>query len=37
MAMNRVACDFVRSGSLGKLFFVQGVNYTPPADIPPLC
>ena len=36
MAMNRVACEFVRSGGLGKLFFVQGVNYTPPADVPPL-
>ncbi len=36
MAMNRVACEFVRSGGLGKLFFVQGVNYTPPTDIPPL-
>jgi predicted dehydrogenase len=36
MAMNRVACEFVRSGGLGKLLFVQGVNYTPPAEIPAL-
>ena len=37
MAMNRVACDFVRSGGLGRLQFVQGVNYTGPApsmDLP---
>jgi predicted dehydrogenase len=36
MAMNRVACEFVRSGGLGKLLFVQGVNYTPSAGIPQL-
>ena len=36
MAMNRVACEFVRGGGLGKLLFVQGVNYTPPAEIPAL-
>jgi predicted dehydrogenase len=28
MAMNQVACDFVRKGGLGKLHFVQGVNYS---------
>jgi predicted dehydrogenase len=28
MAMNRVACEFVRSGGLGRLLFVQGVAYT---------
>jgi predicted dehydrogenase len=31
MAMNRVACEFVRSGGLGRLEFVQGVNYPGPA------
>lgn len=30
MAMNRVACDFVRNGGLGKLLFVEAVNYTGP-------
>jgi predicted dehydrogenase len=34
MAMNRVACDFVRNGGLGKLLFVQGVNYTMSTEIP---
>ena len=28
--MNRVACEFVRSGGLGKLSYVQGVNYPGP-------
>jgi predicted dehydrogenase len=36
MAMNRLACDFVRNGGIGKLHFVQGVNYTGPARIPEL-
>ncbi len=36
MAMNRVACEFVRSGGLGKLLFVQGVNYPPSVEIPQL-
>jgi predicted dehydrogenase len=36
MAMNRVACEFVRSGGLGKLLFVQGVNYPPSVEIPAL-
>jgi predicted dehydrogenase len=31
MEMNRLACEFVRSGGLGKLQLVQGVNYTGPA------
>ncbi len=37
MAMNRVACDFVRDGGLGRLQFVLGVNYPGPArytDLP---
>jgi predicted dehydrogenase len=38
MAMNRLGCDFVRSGGLGPLAFVQGKNYTSPrppqADLP---
>jgi predicted dehydrogenase len=27
MAMNQIACAFVRNGGLGKLHFVQGCNY----------
>ena len=27
MAMNRVACDFVRNGGLGRVHLVLGVNY----------
>ena len=34
MAMNRVACDFVKGGGLGKLLFVQGVAYTKPVPCP---
>ena len=37
MAMNRVACDFVRNGGLGRVQFVLGVNYTGPyrfTDLP---
>jgi predicted dehydrogenase len=30
MAMNRLACDFVRIGGLGKIQFVLGVNYPGP-------
>jgi len=30
MAMNRVSCDFVRNGGLGRIRFVLGVNYTEP-------
>jgi predicted dehydrogenase len=33
MAMNRVACDFVRNGGLGRILFVQGVAYTGPQRI----
>jgi predicted dehydrogenase len=29
MAMNRVACDFVRKGGLGRIYEVIGVNYPP--------
>ncbi len=37
MAMNRIACEFVRGGGLGKLKYVSTMNYTgagptPPAD-----
>ncbi len=28
MEMNRVACDFIRTGGLGKLKYVSAVNYT---------
>src|SRR5215469_3456905 len=28
MAMNRLACDFVKSGGLGRVHMVLGVNYT---------
>jgi predicted dehydrogenase len=28
MAMNQIGCDFVKTGGLGKLLFVQGVAYT---------
>jgi predicted dehydrogenase len=31
MAMNRLACDFVRKGGLGRIQFVLAVNYTGPA------
>lgn len=30
MAMNKLACDFVRSGGLGRLAFVEATNYTGP-------
>jgi predicted dehydrogenase len=33
MAMNRVACDFVRTGGLGRIHFVLGVNYSQPVRI----
>lgn len=38
MEMNRVACEFIRKGGLGKILKVQAVNYpgvgvTPPIDI----
>ena len=30
MEVNRVACEFVRSGGLGKIIKVQGINYAGP-------
>lgn len=36
MAVNRLACEFIRSGKLGKIRVVQGVNYTGPQFCPPL-
>jgi predicted dehydrogenase len=30
MEMNRFACEFVRSGGIGKIKLVQGINYTGP-------
>jgi predicted dehydrogenase len=33
MAMNRVACDFVRNGGLGRIHLVLGVNYSEPVRI----
>ncbi len=34
MEMNRVACDFVRQGGLGKIEEVRAVNYTGPSPLP---
>ncbi|MGD9646529.1 MAG: Gfo/Idh/MocA family protein [Pirellulales bacterium] len=34
MAMNRVACELVRSGGLGKVVEVRAINYTGPQDSP---
>jgi predicted dehydrogenase len=34
MAMNRVACDLVRSGGLGKVLEVRAINYTGPESSP---
>jgi len=36
MALNRVACEFVRTGGLGKLQGVLAVNYSGPNRIPAL-
>lgn len=41
MAMNQIACDFIRSGKLGQIYFVQGCNYPSarrwdPAEAQPL-
>ncbi len=33
MAMNRLACDFVRNGGLGRIRLVLGVNYSAPVRI----
>jgi predicted dehydrogenase len=35
MAINRLACEFVRSGGLGKLLEVRAINYAGPLDPPP--
>ena len=34
MAINRIACELVRSGGLGKLLEVRAVNYGGPTDSP---
>ncbi|MEI6659137.1 MAG: Gfo/Idh/MocA family oxidoreductase [Planctomycetota bacterium] len=34
MAINRLACEFVRSGGLGRLLEVRAVNYDPAAPSP---
>ena len=34
MAINRVGCEFVRSGGLGKLFEVRAVDYAGRTDSP---
>jgi predicted dehydrogenase len=34
MAINRIACELVRSGGLGKLLEVRAVNYPGPTDSP---
>jgi predicted dehydrogenase len=34
MAINRLACEFVRTGRLGKLLEVRAVNYTGPSASP---
>ena len=36
MAMNRVACDFVRSGGLGRIHLVLGANYPEPVRTGPM-
>lgn len=36
MAMNRLACEFVRSGGLGRIRLVLGVNYTEPVRTGPM-
>ncbi len=30
MAMNKLACEFVRSGGIGRVYFVEGKNYASP-------
>jgi len=35
MELNRIACELIRSGGLGKVKQVRAVNYTGPADAPP--
>jgi predicted dehydrogenase len=34
MAMNRIACDYIRGGGLGKILEVRAVNYTGPRELP---
>lgn len=34
MELNRIACELVRTGGLGKIKQVRAVNYTGPADAP---
>jgi predicted dehydrogenase len=34
MAMNRVACELIRTGGLGKVLEVRAINYTGPAASP---
>lgn len=34
MAMNRIACEMVRSGGLGKVIEVRAINYQSPQDSP---
>jgi predicted dehydrogenase len=36
MAMNRVACDFVRNGGLGRIRMVLGANYPPSTRVGPM-
>ena len=36
MAMNRVACDFVRNGGLGRVRLVLGANYPPSIKVAPM-
>lgn len=36
MAMNQLACNFVKSGGLGRIRLVLGVNYPPPVRIGPM-
>ncbi len=36
MAMNRIACDYIRGGGLGKILEVRAVNYTGPRELPKL-
>ena len=34
MEMNRVACDYIRNGGLGKIREVRAVNYVGPKPVP---
>jgi predicted dehydrogenase len=35
MELNRIACELIRTGGLGKIKEVRAVNYTGPQDAPP--